>query len=132
MSEVQPVPQTHEIIVTISKDRTVRVEPDWKDAVHHGDSVVWSFKGHIEPSQVPVVALEPSPGAPGKALAEDEITASDRQVRWENAREGTYECRYGFRTESGDPEFLKCLTVSPKSPKGKPGVQVAPPPPDRD
>lgn len=131
MSEVQPAPRTHKIIVTIFEDRTVRVEPDWQDAVRPGDSVVWSFQGRIDPDQIPVVALEPSPGAPGEAFDEDEITAGAYQVRWESARKGTYECRYGFKTESGDPEFLECLTVSPKGPQGKPGVNVAPPPPDR-
>jgi len=128
MSEVQSAPRTHEITVTVSEDGKVHVHPAWHESVRPGDSVVWSFQGRIDPSQVPVVALEMSPGATGEAF--DEITGSAYQVRWENARKGTYECRYGFKTESGDPEFLECLTLSPQSPKGKPGVRVAPPPPD--
>lgn len=130
MSEVSSPPRTHRIIVMVSEDRKVRVQPAWKSAVRPGDSVVWSFQGRIDPGQVPVVALEPSPEASGEAF--DEITVSDRRVQGRNARKGTYECRYGFRTESGDLEFLECLSVSPKSPKGKPGVNVAPPPPDRN
>ena len=128
MSEVQPAPRTHEIIVTILENRTVSVEPDWQEAVRAGDSVVWSFKGQIDPDQVPVVALETFPGAPGEAPGK--ITGNAYQVRWEDARGGSYECRYGFKTESGAPEFLECPTVSPRNPKGKPGVSVAPPPPD--
>lgn len=128
MSEISSTPRTHRIVVTVQEDRTVRVEPDWQETIRAGDSVVWSFQGRIDPDQVPVVALETSPGAPGEAS--DKITGSAYQVRWENARKGTYECRYGFKTESGDPEFLECPTVSPRNPKGKPGVRVAPPPPD--
>lgn len=126
MSKIQSVPRTHRITVQVSDDRKVRVRPAWKRKIGRGDSVVWSFRGPIDPGKTPVVTFAPSPAAPGTPLeAFDEIAVSEHRVRGHKARGGVYECRYGFRNEAGAVEILECL-----SRKGKPGMAVIPPPPD--
>ncbi len=123
MSENPSVPTTHRITVTVSEDRKVRVKP-WMKKVNRGDSVVWSFRGPIDPGKKPVVTFEPlTPGTPEAAF--DAIDLLAGQVQGQNAHGGHFKCRYGYEDESG-VELLELVLH-----RRTPGIQVMPPPPDR-
>lgn len=124
MSETPSVPVTHRVTVTI-EDGKVRLKP-WMKTVHPGDSIVWSFRGPVDPDRKPVVTFEPlTPGVSKAPFDEIALLAGNSKVQGQNARGGHFKCRYGYEGESG----VELLDFVPH--RRTPGIQVMPSPPDR-
>lgn len=122
MSETPSV--THRITVTISEDGKVHLRP-WMKKLRRGDSVVWSFRGPVEPGKKPVITFESlTPGVSEAPFDEISLLAGTGRVQGQKAHGGNFKCRYGYESESG-VELLEFVRH-----RRTPGILVMPAPPD--